>query len=733
MKVASLFLAIALKFTLTLTQQITQDTVDYGTIDIGVGDIDINPNVYYSIINNAITAIVGSLNVGDGGGFYISSVSNLIGLDVTLTGGNVFNNGTISFNSVASILPSTYIITTLGSFVNDGDFYMGSNGAIGSGVFTINSPVVTNNGLMVFYQTQNNGGQVILGGTNLLNGITNNGQICLYNELYEQLSDIDGTGCITTQANSTVFVSNPLANIGGQTIYLADGQSSVIANPLLSGNPINVAGFGNGNMVALSTTLVPNVLGVTRPYAYNTQNGQLTLYGLTGSQVFNIGTGYDANDFAVTTDWDAVADGVILPFNAVTYNGPVPNPSLPSNCALCNTLPAIPGLNGTDYTTTVTTTENGQVCTDIEEVAVTSDSSGNFYNTTILISAYCSSTESTALSSSSEASSSSSEASSSSSEASSSSSEASSSSSEASSSSSEASSSSSEASSSSSEASPSSSEASPSSSEASSSSSEASSSSSEASPSSSEASSSSSSTGYTAKATSTLSNGIVTTESAEVIVSTNSEGVWYTTTSIIEKCSCSEYTTTIVTTDTVGVPCTSSGVVIITTNDKGEYYTSTSIIGTKGNSIYTTTIVTTNTVGVPCTETGVVSVGTDSEGHEYTSTSFISGNSVVSAFTTTIIKGSTEGEESTQIANIVVKSGSEGSLYTSTYIIGEATAGGEIVGTTEASQASETDISTSSSATSPESTVAAQEGSSNRNQGSILFTLIVSLVFTFFI
>ncbi|KAK6463706.1 cell-wall agglutinin N-terminal ligand-sugar binding-domain-containing protein, partial [Scheffersomyces coipomensis] len=71
----------------------------------------------------------------------------------------------------------------------------------------------------------------------------------------------------------------------------------------------------------------------------------------------------------------------------------------------------------------------------------------------------------------------------------------------------------------------------------------------------------------------TLPNGQATTQSAEVIVSTNSGGSLYTTTSIIA--GPTEYTTTIVTTDIVGVPCTETGVVIVSSSE-GELYTITS-------------------------------------------------------------------------------------------------------------------------------------------------------------
>ncbi|KAK6198950.1 Hyphally-regulated cell wall protein, partial [Scheffersomyces amazonensis] len=394
MRGLSLVVTVLLQLTLVFTAEVSQDTVDYGLIDFSIGATTIDPNVYWSIINNQVTDLNGNVQVDNGGGLYVTSISNLIGLNVNLNG-NVLNNGTISFNSVGSILPSNYVVTTgiagaLGTFVNNGEFVMASSGALGYGYMTISTGTLTNKGLMIFYDTQNVGGQVVLGGPNIGSGMTNNGQICLYNELYQQQSGIAGTGCITMQANSTTYLHDPLASFSGQTFYLADSASSIISSPtgniIYSGNPVTVAGYGNGNMVALDVTLNP-----LNPYSYSTSTGILTLNSITlGSQEFDIGKGYNSQDFAVTTDWDAVSDLAIAPLNAVTYTGPVPNPTKPSICALCDILPSIPGINGTEYTTSTIVTESGTVCTDIEEIIVTTDTNGEFYNSTILLTAECS-------------------------------------------------------------------------------------------------------------------------------------------------------------------------------------------------------------------------------------------------------------------------------------------------------------------------------------------------------
>ena len=54
---------------------ITLDRIDRGTVDVSVGDITIHSPASWSIINNAISTIVGNLDVQSGAGFYITLTS----------------------------------------------------------------------------------------------------------------------------------------------------------------------------------------------------------------------------------------------------------------------------------------------------------------------------------------------------------------------------------------------------------------------------------------------------------------------------------------------------------------------------------------------------------------------------------------------------------------------------------------------------------------------------------
>ena len=66
----------------------------------------------------------------------------------------------------------------------------------------------TNNGLLSFHQDQRTSGVVSLGSA--LGTITNNGQIKLSNQVYQQRTQISGSGCFVAINNSTIYISNSL-------------------------------------------------------------------------------------------------------------------------------------------------------------------------------------------------------------------------------------------------------------------------------------------------------------------------------------------------------------------------------------------------------------------------------------------------------------------------------------------------------------------------------------------
>ncbi|PYD20212.1 hypothetical protein DND58_31095, partial [Pseudomonas syringae pv. pisi] len=68
---------------------ITEDTVNVGAINVQIGSLTINPGVYYSIVNNALTTLGGSLD--NQGGFYVTSANGLAA-SVSIVSGTIKNS-----------------------------------------------------------------------------------------------------------------------------------------------------------------------------------------------------------------------------------------------------------------------------------------------------------------------------------------------------------------------------------------------------------------------------------------------------------------------------------------------------------------------------------------------------------------------------------------------------------------------------------------------------------------
>ncbi|KAK6873629.1 Cell wall protein RBR3, partial [Candida tropicalis] len=231
--------------------------------------------------------------------------------------------------------------------------YMGASGVLPS-VMSITAASWDNENLMVFYQNQRNSGNVLLGTP--LGSITNNGNICLFDSVYQQTTAIKGSGCITADDDSTIYISNSLLSVDtNQNLYLKDSDSSIIAQALSTPQTFNVYGFGNGNKIGVTLPLVGNLIPSYPAYSYDESTGILTLRNLLVTQRFNIGTGYDPDLFQIVTDSGAGLPSTVL--GSLQYNGPVPDRTLPSSCQIeCKQLPEAPGTEPTEYTTTITTT-----------------------------------------------------------------------------------------------------------------------------------------------------------------------------------------------------------------------------------------------------------------------------------------------------------------------------------------------------------------------------------------
>ena len=204
----NILVSIALLTQVVFAIEITENKVDRGTVTLNLGDITIYPGVSWSIIDNAYTNFVGKLDVRDGAGLYISLTSHLLALQVSLTTllHSITNNGVVSFDSRISRTSSSYDLRGV-SFTNNGEMYFAASGEFSSST-ALTSALWTNTGLLLFYQNQRTSGTVSLGMP--LGSITNNGQVCLNNQVYEQTTQIKGSGCFTANGDSTIYISNVL-------------------------------------------------------------------------------------------------------------------------------------------------------------------------------------------------------------------------------------------------------------------------------------------------------------------------------------------------------------------------------------------------------------------------------------------------------------------------------------------------------------------------------------------
>ncbi|KAK6459805.1 Hyphally-regulated cell wall protein, partial [Scheffersomyces xylosifermentans] len=371
-----------------LALEVTSNRVDRGFLTLSIGDITIDSGAYWSIVDNALSVLTGNLDVESGAGFYISSTNNLIALTVTLASGlgGITNDGIIAFNSVQSLTAPTYQLVGL-SFTNNGEMYLGGNGSVGTPIMSITAPVWSNTGLLVFYQQTRSNGVVTLGAP--LTTISNPGTICLYNEIYQSTTSISGSGCIVADQNSAIFLANGLLSVSSsQTLYLADSASSIRVNAVALPQTFTVAGYGNGNIIGLD---IPIFATLGPAWSYSSSTGILTLNGAgLLSQKFNIGTGYINSNFKIVTDPGVGLTSVGL--GALQYNGPIPaGANKPTNCLTCKTLPPAPGTSATASTSTFATTNpDGSVCTEFEQILISTDAANSWYTSSSIVSSICS-------------------------------------------------------------------------------------------------------------------------------------------------------------------------------------------------------------------------------------------------------------------------------------------------------------------------------------------------------
>ncbi|KAF6046353.1 Hyphally regulated cell wall protein N-terminal family protein [Candida parapsilosis] len=305
--------------------------VDWGSQNVGNGDVSLYSKSIWSIINNAATDFHGNIKVDATSGLYVSTVSPQVSLSATLYDSiySFVNDGIVSFNAIRGA--PGYIFRIMGDkFLNNGDLYFAASG-VGSAESAIKGSDWHNNGLIHIYQQMKSDSYTYLG----YDGKTmvNNGQICFTNQNWKQLTGMLGSGCVTAQEKASFYFMNTDLQISeGEIFYLSGGETSIMAvGSINRPQTFHVRGFGtyNGmaNKIGLTATLSSPASGKA-PWAYDAEKGILTLYVGSYSQNFEIGTGYD------------------IPSSGLSVT-----PVEDYQCKPCKAVPGIPGVDKPPATT----------------------------------------------------------------------------------------------------------------------------------------------------------------------------------------------------------------------------------------------------------------------------------------------------------------------------------------------------------------------------------------------
>ncbi|KAL6017172.1 hypothetical protein ACNR9Z_003391 [Candidozyma auris] len=283
-------LSVAYYLTTAWAVTISENTVVKSPVSLDIGELNINEGVYYSIVDNALTALGGNLN--NKGGFYVTS-ENGLAASVTAVSGTIINSGDLAFNSLKANVISNYNMDSIGTFSNSGNMW------IGTSVFSAVPPIILgsaldwkNTGKIYVRQREGRASPITI--SQALGSITNDGTICVERYNWVQTTTIDGKGCVNIKEDGHLQLQlSPWSVDKEQTLYLSSPSSSLsvlgLEPSLLGTKSFNVIGFGGGNKINVN-------LGFT-DYSY--KDGKLTLSFFLGAFKidFNIGEGYDTSKF----------------------------------------------------------------------------------------------------------------------------------------------------------------------------------------------------------------------------------------------------------------------------------------------------------------------------------------------------------------------------------------------------------------------------------------------------
>ncbi|RCK67530.1 Cell wall protein IFF11 [Candida viswanathii] len=368
---------LATTATVTATFDLTASLTKYSSFDFGCGDISISKGASFSLIDKFDAAFQGDITIEKDCKFFLASKVEALKVSVAGLFNKIVNKGIWCITSLEAAKQATCNIIGA-SFENTGQCIF----AVKAEIVKIISLKWKNSGCLHFYQEFKTSCIAEIGAW--LGFLTNEGTICLTNYKCKNSASIIGAGCIAIEKDSCFYIANSLLQIDTKhTFFLGEGNPTIQASPNVFPQTFNVANFGGSHKIGLDCPLQASGgwFG-QKAFSYDSKKGILTLRasGLA-SQNFKIGTGYDEKKFSIVSD-DSVG-AVSVKNGAIQYNGPCPNPGRPSICQACPPPPSVPGTEPTTTTTTVVSTKtDGAICTEIDEVRISTDATGSWFTTT---------------------------------------------------------------------------------------------------------------------------------------------------------------------------------------------------------------------------------------------------------------------------------------------------------------------------------------------------------------
>ncbi|KAK6456640.1 Hyphally regulated cell wall protein N-terminal-domain-containing protein [Scheffersomyces xylosifermentans] len=336
---------------LLLSSALADVVISQNTI-VSSGDTLINDNffvnsgVFYSIDRGMTHNWYKDITIN--GKLYVTNrdIKTGMTIDVCGTTGQITNNGWIVLDDGNATSAPTFDWYG-GSFTNYGSVWFAGIGNTGGSTFAIQpAGPFNNNGTISLYQyNSRSGGTSHLGLDDHV--ITNTGTVCIYQNIFFQGSSVIGDGgCWDVGLNSNFWATNVNTRTmsEGQLIYLSTSSSSLRIDSYPPNIPIHVAGWGNNNVIGLST--------VINSFTYDGNSLYITSGGYTYNLV--IGPGYNPSLMSVGSANYGSGVGTIGKAG-IMYSGPPPQVGRPSQCHACPPPPHAPSDTSVPNPTNVAT------------------------------------------------------------------------------------------------------------------------------------------------------------------------------------------------------------------------------------------------------------------------------------------------------------------------------------------------------------------------------------------